>query len=265
MHGVRRHILELLKERSAATVAELAEWLGMAPVSVRHHLDILQGDNLIRVQRLERRGSVGRPQQVYALTDEAAGHFPNNFALLAANLVRQVKQVLPPDQVEAVFHSLAQELASEFSTELNGECCAELGGSAGAQEAEERVRRVAEFLNARGYLASYEPTCAGIELATDAEGSFLLHKHNCPYAGISGEHQELCQMDQTLVDTLFDQHCERIAHMGSQDRCCTYRVRIDTGTGNAASVGNTAREADAAESAAPVLFDGLRAPIRLVA
>lgn len=260
MHGVRRHILELLKERSAATVAELAEWLGMAPVSVRHHLDILQGDNLIRVQRLERRGSVGRPQQVYALTDEAAGHFPNNFALLAANLVRQVKQVLPPDQVDAVFHALAQELASEF----NGECCAELGGSAGAQAAEQRVRRVAEFLNARGYLASYEPACAGIELTADGEGGFLLHKHNCPYAGISGEHQELCQMDQTLVDTLFDQHCERIAHMGSQDRCCTYRVRIDTGTGNTGT-GDTAREADAAQDAAPVLFDGLRVPIRLVA
>ncbi|MFZ4661483.1 MAG: helix-turn-helix domain-containing protein, partial [Caldilineaceae bacterium] len=64
MHAVRKSILEILKEqRSGATVAELAERLEMAPVSVRHHLDILQGDNLICIERLERKGSVGRPQQ----------------------------------------------------------------------------------------------------------------------------------------------------------------------------------------------------------
>jgi predicted ArsR family transcriptional regulator len=250
VHGVRRHILELLKERNAATVAELAEWLGMAPVSVRHHLDILQGDNLIRVERLERRGSVGRPQQVYALTDEAAGYFPNNFALLAANLVRQVKAVLPPEQVETLFRSLAHELAADFKPADASDAC---------DSGEARVRRVAEFLNARGYLASFEPDMAGgaacspIELCAESDGSFLLHKHNCPYAGISGEHNELCVMDQTLVDTLFDQHCERIAHMGSQDRCCTYRVRPAAGL-----------HADEPVDAATA-FEVLRRPIQLVA
>ena len=54
MHSVRQSILEILKESGTATVADLAERLEMAPVSVRHHLDILQGDNLIRVGRVER-------------------------------------------------------------------------------------------------------------------------------------------------------------------------------------------------------------------
>ena len=76
MHAVRKHILELLKERDGATVAELAESLKMAPVSVRHHLDILQGDNLISVDRLERKGNVGRPQQIYALTHCCQRTFP---------------------------------------------------------------------------------------------------------------------------------------------------------------------------------------------
>jgi predicted ArsR family transcriptional regulator len=247
VHGVRRQILELLKERNQATVAELAEWLGMAPVSVRHHLDILQGDNLICVERLDKRGNVGRPQQVYALTDEATSYFPNNFALLAATLVRQVKQVLPAEQVDAVFRSLAGDLAAEFEEDDNAPG-APLLDDADALEA--RVRRVAEFLNARGYLASYEAECAdgpsdgpadspasdadlsnacgGATACVEVQGdSFLLHKHNCPYAGLSDEHRELCLMDQTLVDTLFDRHCERISHMGEQDRCCTYRVRLE--------------------------------------
>jgi predicted ArsR family transcriptional regulator len=233
----------LLKERNQATVAELAEWLGMAPVSVRHHLDILQGDNLICVERLDKRGNVGRPQQVYALTDEAASYFPNNFALLAATLVRQVKQVLPADQVDDVFRSLAGDLAAEFEEDDEAPRAGTLDD---AEALEARVRRVADFLSARGYLANYEAECvagpaedsglacgcgsaAGAgSICVEVQGdSFLLHKHNCPYAGPSDEHRELCLMDQALVDTLFDRHCERISHMGEQDRCCTYRVRLE--------------------------------------
>jgi predicted ArsR family transcriptional regulator len=215
---VRRHILEILKERNGATVAELAETLAMAPVSVRHHLDILQGDALIRVDRLERSGSVGRPQQVYALTDEAGELFPNNFAALAGDLVRQVKHYLPQSQVDAMFVAMARELAAEFNAPATRNL-----------PMTERVERVAEFLNARGYLASWEQE-------SDESGSFLLHKHNCPSAGVSTEHGELCLMDQTLVDTLFDEHCERVAHMGSDDHCCSYRVRLNSKEGAVESI-----------------------------
>ena len=118
MHAVRKHILEILKEREGATVAELAEVLEMAPVSVRHHLDLLQGDNLICVDRLERKGNVGRPQQIYALTPDANEFFPDNFAALALGLVRQLKRVLPPDQVEAAFCDLAHDFAGKLEPQL---------------------------------------------------------------------------------------------------------------------------------------------------
>ncbi|MEZ4610931.1 MAG: hypothetical protein R2838_11935 [Caldilineaceae bacterium] len=81
-------------------MAELAEQLEMAPVSVRHHLDILQGDNLICVDRLERKGNVGRPRQVYALTDDANG-ISGQLCGLAGHLVRQMKQVLPEAEVQS--------------------------------------------------------------------------------------------------------------------------------------------------------------------
>jgi predicted ArsR family transcriptional regulator len=206
VHTVRKHILEILKERDGATVAELAELLNMAPVSVRHHLDILQGDNLICVERLERKGSVGRPQQVYALTAVANEHFPDNFAALAAGLVRQLKQVLPPDQVDCAFRAMAHEFAAPLAEELV------------ALPIEGRLERVTQFLNERGYLARWEQdeACPG--------GAFLLHKCNCPYAGVSGEHGELCVMDQALINELMGQPCQRIHSLADDGRCCTYRV-----------------------------------------
>jgi len=198
--------LELLKERDGATVAELAESLNMAPVSVRHHLDILQGDNLISVERLERKGNVGRPQQVYALTAVANEHFPDNFAALAAGLVRQLKRVLPPEEVEAAFKALAQDFAGKMQPTLT-----EL-------PVEQRLEKVTDFLNQRGYLARWEVD------ESAAGGSFLLHKCNCPYAGVSDEHNELCLMDQALINELMGESCERIQSMAADAHCCTYRV-----------------------------------------
>jgi predicted ArsR family transcriptional regulator len=207
VHAVRKHILAILKETGGATVADLAEKLEMAPVSVRHHLDILQGDNLIHVARVERNGSVGRPQQIYVLTAEAGELFPNNFAALAAGVVRQMKQMLPPEQVRVVFAALAHEMVADADlTDF-----AELG-------VEERLDRVASFLNERGYLARWE-------VNPDAEqGGYLLHKHNCPYAGVSGDNEELCLMDQLLVNELVGQSCCRVNSVARNGRSCTYQI-----------------------------------------
>lgn len=207
MHAVRKEILQLLKESEGSTVAELAEKLAMAPVSVRHHLDILQGDNLICIDRVQRKGCVGRPQQVYVLTAEAYTYFPNNFAALAGNLARQLKQVLPPDQVSCAFRAMAHEIAGELDP------CNEA-----SELVETRLNRVTHFLNERGYLARWE--------AVRGEGgdSYLLHKCNCPYAGVVAEHRELCLMDQALIDQLMGQPCLRTQSMIENGHCCTYRI-----------------------------------------
>lgn len=207
MHGVRKQILEILKEQSNATVAELASALEMPSVSVRHHLDILQGDNLIRVDRLERSGNAGRPQQVYALTEQAKDYFPNNFAALAGKLVRQIKQVLPPEQVEVAFRNMATEIAAEFPPSDRNESL------------EQRLARVVKFLNERGYLAhSYRE---------HNSQTFVLQKCNCPYGGVADEHRELCVMDQALIDLLMGCHCERTQSARAGDGCCMYQVTLE--------------------------------------
>lgn len=207
MHAVRKHILEILKETGGATVAELAERLEMAPVSVRHHLDILQGDNVIRVGRLERTGNVGRPQQLYVLTHEAGELFPNNFAALAAGLVTQMKRMLPPEQVRTAFCAMARELARESDAALLAQL-----------PIEEKLDRIAAFLSERGYLARWE-----VNPAAD-EGGYLLHKYNCPYNGVSGEHRELCLMDELLVNELVGKSCCRTKSVAENNICCTYRI-----------------------------------------
>jgi predicted ArsR family transcriptional regulator len=87
------------------------------------------------------------------------------------------------------------------------------------------LERVTAFLSERGYLARWERDPHG------GPGEYLLHKYNCPYAGVSTEHRELCSMDQTLVNELFAEPCQRSASMVDGSHCCTYRI---TGTGRCA-------------------------------
>lgn len=221
MHLVRQHILEILKERSGATVAELAECLDMAPVSVRHHLDILQGDNLICVDRLARTGAVGRPQQVYALTPEASVYFPDNFAALASGLLRQMRSILPPDHFESALRKMAEEFCAPLAADHAEEPLTE-----------QRLDQIVRFLNERGYLARWEKEETDYERTDGApnrdthDSVYLLHKCNCPYAGIAAEHGELCTMDQALVDQLLGRSSERIQSLADDGPCCTYRVTV---------------------------------------
>jgi predicted ArsR family transcriptional regulator len=208
---VRRSILEILKRRKSATVSELARQLDMAPVSVRYHLDILQGDNLIQVGTVHREGNVGRPKQLYSLTRQADDYFPDNLAPLTAGLICQMKKALPATQLEAAFCSLAREMAQEFCLEDQGE-----------ESFEDRMTQISGFLNERGYLARWEKD------HHDTEGeSYLLHTFNCPYAGISTQHRELCQMDLELVRELVGQPCQRENSLAEEGHCCTYRIHTE--------------------------------------
>lgn len=71
MHDTRRAVLDLIGKQDRITVSALAESLGMAPITVRYHLNSLQAEGLVRVAL--QRQDVGRPKHVYSLTERALG------------------------------------------------------------------------------------------------------------------------------------------------------------------------------------------------
>jgi predicted ArsR family transcriptional regulator len=217
VQSVRKRILEILKRRKRATVAEIAHLLDMAPVSVRYHLDILQGDNLIAVSQVRREGSVGRPQQLYSLTADADEHFPDNYPALTAGLVQQLKKVLPADQLQAAFSAVAQEMAAELTLVRSPE------RPEGPADEGQWMDGVVGFLNDRGYLARWERQSPAEEPESE---TILLHTFNCPYACLSGEHPELCGMDLALMQELTGRPCERTDALAQGGNCCTYQFQL---------------------------------------
>ena len=47
MQSTRQEILEILKEDREATVEDLASRLELTPMTIRHHLNVLQAQNLV--------------------------------------------------------------------------------------------------------------------------------------------------------------------------------------------------------------------------
>jgi predicted ArsR family transcriptional regulator len=71
MQSTRQEILAILKEERQATVEDLAERLELTPMTIRHHLNVLQAQNLVVASKVRRSKKVGRPRLVYTLTDAA--------------------------------------------------------------------------------------------------------------------------------------------------------------------------------------------------
>ncbi len=204
MQNVRQRILQILQERGQATVADLAEALNMAPVSVRHHLDILQGDGLIRVDGVRRRRGAGRPQHVYALTPEAVLVFPKNYDEVLHYLLEALEQDLSPQEMDALVCRIAQRMASQFRAVPESE--------------EERLERAVAFLNERGYMARWER----------GEDGVVLLLVNCPYAGLIAEHGQLCRLDAVLLQHLLGGDEEIIVEETIREGAyrCQFRVPV---------------------------------------
>ena len=151
---------------------------------------------------MRRPGTVGRPQQIYALTDAASAYFPRNHELLAKRMLDEIKTVLPPDQLHALFERMADGVARDAAPLPEG------------ASLEQRVDHAVDFLNEKGYLARSEKQ----------DDHFLLYTLNCPYAGVAEQHRELCAMDLRLMNHLLGVSPTPVARLSEGGCRCTYRI-----------------------------------------
>jgi DeoR family suf operon transcriptional repressor len=197
-HTTRQAIIDTLKVTQHATVNELAEAVGVKPVTVRHHLNVLQAEGLAAAR--ERRQPVGRPIHVFFLTEKADGMFSQKYRVLVERLLDQLKDRLPEAAFEALIADLAGAIADEFRSEL-----ASLPQKA-------RMNRLVEILEGEGFIAEWGITEDGIELV----------EHHCPYYHIGQRHPELCQIDHALIHVAMGGRVEKASCMLEGDRACTF-------------------------------------------
>ena len=202
MQATREHIMRLLKESGRATVDELSRSLGLTPVTVRHHLDILRGEGLVAAPLVRRRKAPGRPQHVYTLTDDASEHFPKSYDHLASMILIELRSLLSPEELEQMMERIGERIASQADVPDEADF-------------EGRLVSIVAYLNERGYLASWQMQ----------EDEYLLHIANCPFEQVSILHNEVCTVDMTMLTCLLGSQPERVTWASQTDRQCTYIIR----------------------------------------
>jgi predicted ArsR family transcriptional regulator len=204
LQAVRRRIIDILKADGGATVAELADRLSMAQVSVRHHLDILIGEDLVEAMGVRRRDGAGRPSQLYQLTPGASRLFPQRHVTLAGDVLVEMKALLPDDALRSLMHRLAVKTSRRAPAAAVG------------QSMEERLDEVTEFLTAEGYVAHWERS----------GDRYVVQACNCPHAGVADHHPELCSMDQDMFQMLLPGAVRLESRVLDGSSQCTYIIPL---------------------------------------
>ncbi len=202
MSTTRDKVLKTLLTRQRCSVNDLAEAVGINPISVRHHINKLEAGGLVTSE--EERHGVGRPRLVYFLTDKGMEQFPSRYLKLTVRLLKQLKETLPEPLVGELFSQMADDLAADYASDL------ELGDL----PIEERLDLVRDLLSTEGFTMEWELK----------EDGYHIHEVNCPYYHVGQSHPEVCAVDETLISNMLSVPIEKIKCILDGDSFCTYVV-----------------------------------------
>jgi predicted ArsR family transcriptional regulator len=201
MKSTRDKILQTLLKKPRSTINDLAEAVGINPISVRHHLGNLEKEGLVEGQ--EERHGVGRPRLVYVLTDEGMERFPTRYMRLTSRLISQMKESIPGPMVNRLFGQIAEDLASEYADDIKG------------LSMEERLDFVKDLLAEEGFTVEWEKK----------DNQYQIHEISCPYYQIGVAHPEVCTVDQTLISKMLALPVNKVQCILNGASHCTYVVQ----------------------------------------
>jgi len=204
LQDTRWGILQHLRERGQASAQELSKALGMSPVSIHYHLNVLQREGLVEPQAVRR--SVGRPHYVYSLRQSARELFPQSYHRLADRLLDELKSRMSEQEISNLFARIAGDIAAEHAPTLEGKTL------------DQKIGALVELLGEEGFLARVEKVGE----------RFQLTQYGCPYYYVVERHPEVCQLDLNLISTTLMAPVQRVGCVLHGDDVCTFVVQAES-------------------------------------
>ena len=202
-NNTRGRVLRSLLLNQKRTVYELAEAVGINPISVRHHLSKLEAEGLIQSQ--EERHGVGRPRLIYSLTNQGMEQFPQRYLQLTLRLLEQLKTSLPEKVLGNIFREVAEGIASDLTQQIDLE----------KLDLKERLEILQEVLVSEGFTVNLE----------EDEGNFFIVEASCPYHHVGEDYPEICVFDRELIAHFAASSPERIECILDGDKQCKYLIK----------------------------------------
>lgn len=166
-------ILEFLLRNGPTSIKELEGATGVTATAVRQQLTSLTSEGLVAMRK-ERQG-VGRPRNLYHLTERSHSLFACYNDELALDLIHELMETEGADKLRYLLNRVGSRLASQYRRQIKGEAMGD------------RVRELSTVLNRRGIRVDLE----------HGDGVFILREYNCPYHEIASVHRGVCEMERS--------------------------------------------------------------------
>ncbi|AIN18275.1 hypothetical protein CH54_2479 [Yersinia rochesterensis] len=203
--SVAERLLMLLKTRGPLQATDAGKILGTTGEAARQQFVKLAKDGLV-VAVAQAKG-VGRPIQLWQLTEAGNARFPDAHGELTVQLLRMVRTKLGEEALNLLIDTREQETRELYCEAMKG-----------ANSIDERVERLVAIRSQEGYMA---------ECQTQADGSILLIENHCPICAAATTCQGFCRAELDVFREVLQAPVERTEHILSGSRRCVYRVAVE--------------------------------------
>jgi len=173
----RLEILKLLY-KGPLSVEEMAQKLGLQPITIRHHLQSLEEVGFIEAYE-ERAGSVGRPKIHYKIVKEPplVGFPKRRYLMLSSFVINTLQSVLGADRAKNILRKAGLDMGESTTRRLESE-----------HEIREWSPKAYEQFFVKGYL---EDAGAEPEVVEFSDGKIVYRLHNCLFFELSAKMPEI--------------------------------------------------------------------------
>ena len=210
MEGTRLRILQLLQRNTHDTVGGLAGAIGLAPATIRRHLDILQRDRLVAFEQVRKK--TGRPEYSFYLTDGGQEALPKDYDQLLGMMVHELSGMTAGDVsakngqqiLELVFRRISTKVTRTYEGELAG------------KDLTHRLKTLMGHLGEANFFPE----------ADVAAGNLRIRLLNCPFRCVALENDTVCKFDLHLISSMLDLDIQRAECIHDGDSGCMYTAAL---------------------------------------
>ncbi len=191
-------ILDLLRKRDSATVAELAACMEVTSTAIRQRLTRLMAQG--HIDRITVRAGRGRPSHSYALTKQGRRKTGSNFADLATALWHEIREITDIEVRRGLLQRIAKRLADEYRPHIRGETL------------DEKMASLSALFSQRQ-----------IPFEVDVSGDLpILTALACPYPDLAEQDRSVCSMERMLFSELLGDTVRLAKCRLDGEPCCTF-------------------------------------------
>ncbi|MGD2161888.1 MAG: winged helix-turn-helix transcriptional regulator [Anaerolineales bacterium] len=204
MRETREQILAHLQLNPGLSAGDLAEQFDLSVGAVRHHLVILEKEALISSE--SKRQPIGRPCIVYELTEKGEESFPKQYDRLSSFMLDTIKEDQGSRGLRNFLRRVGDRIIEQSGISLQNDT-----------GIDERARLLADIMDREGFSVEWKRV----------DNELHIIQHSCPYQSVVSNHQEVCKLDEHLIERVTGKPIKRLEHRSKGDCACVFSIQLD--------------------------------------